>query len=771
MQSNAGPPTSKSSTGDQVTSQSTTNHSEQTHLSGLSHLEDARKQASDTILRLWPFNVRYQTYVEEGVDETLLKSLFKDLGLEILETKRVPEQPRLKSTPPVERPKPRPSIVETKPTKSSTSAAEERKDRIARLLAAKGSKPAPAAALAPVPPVNSAAAEAKESVAKGSKPSLTQSEKSKLLQEKMAALQKAREALQLRKSEHSEGGDSSKSASTPASCKAVNGGGMDVSGISGPGLTASIPESSLPQTRQVVPTPDSVGQPAATPRILEVQHSHAAPAFDRNVESRPFLINVSDDENDEDEEMEIDSPGRPETPSNLPGTPGQRGASLQHPATLSDSAPVRQAGSQASISSPLRTASRDHSGDLESMNKQIEEMKQKIAEAEARKRAKNSRACSPVLSPRNGSSVDGGSGFASHQATPGTPCLEPDPAVRPQPSRRSRSRVASERLPLLEARRREQLEKLKSLQSEVAKIERELEADLVEERRLKRDMLNSDSDKNGDVEDVVVPLLTSGSASTHEGISMAGEPAPQSTDEDEAMPLFEAQDEAPSTRSSDSNKVAHSCGDVGERPDGGSYEAGNLSPGKETLIEHAASSAAAMVDGREDVAMEDTGYSADEDAEAESDDDYEPADAAPPLPAEVSRDDMEMRERDSAVAAEAVPATDQTMLAPDGFTEAADNLGNGHGYDANAAAASECKVPDASRSKFVPYETPLQYFHAYRFHPQFKQTVAGGLRSLTYSNKIDVKKELCPDELSGQQCPRGSRCDFQHFETMQAPGE
>uniref|UniRef100_A0A1Y1MTT8 C3H1-type domain-containing protein n=1 Tax=Photinus pyralis TaxID=7054 RepID=A0A1Y1MTT8_PHOPY len=42
---------------------------------------------------------------------------------------------------------------------------------------------------------------------------------------------------------------------------------------------------------------------------------------------------------------------------------------------------------------------------------------------------------------------------------------------------------------------------------------------------------------------------------------------------------------------------------------------------------------------------------------------------------------------------------------------------------------------------------------------------------MTYSNKIDVKKELCPDELAGQQCPRGSQCEFQHFETMQAPDD
>lgn len=68
------------------------------------------------------------------------------------------------------------------------------------------------------------------------------------------------------------------------------------------------------------------------------------------------------------------------------------------------------------------------------------------------------------------------------------------------------------------------------------------------------------------------------------------------------------------------------------------------------------------------------------------------------------------------------------------------------------------------------YESPLQYFRAYRFHPKFNDTVAGGLRSLTYSNKIDVKKEMCPDELTGGGCPRGEQCQFQHMDKVQAPG-
>ena len=69
---------------------------------------------------------------------------------------------------------------------------------------------------------------------------------------------------------------------------------------------------------------------------------------------------------------------------------------------------------------------------------------------------------------------------------------------------------------------------------------------------------------------------------------------------------------------------------------------------------------------------------------------------------------------------------------------------------------------------FAPYETPLRYFHAYRYHPCYSKTVSGGLRSLTYSNRIDAKTPLCPYELGGQQCPPG--CQFQHFASIAPPG-
>lgn len=74
-------------------------------------------------------------------------------------------------------------------------------------------------------------------------------------------------------------------------------------------------------------------------------------------------------------------------------------------------------------------------------------------------------------------------------------------------------------------------------------------------------------------------------------------------------------------------------------------------------------------------------------------------------------------------------------------------------------------------TSFVPYDSPLRYFRAYRFHPRYSDDVAGGLKSLTYSNRIDPKREMCPDELDGTECPRGDACQFQHFNSIVAPGE
>lgn len=84
--------------------------------------------------------------------------------------------------------------------------------------------------------------------------------------------------------------------------------------------------------------------------------------------------------------------------------------------------------------------------------------------------------------------------------------------------------------------------------------------------------------------------------------------------------------------------------------------------------------------------------------------------------------------------------------------------------------AGNDKAP-TRQTTFAPYESPLRYYHAYRFHTKYHDDVPGGLKSLTYSNRIDPNKEMCPDEWEGNDCPRGDACQFQHFQSIIAPGE
>lgn len=72
-------------------------------------------------------------------------------------------------------------------------------------------------------------------------------------------------------------------------------------------------------------------------------------------------------------------------------------------------------------------------------------------------------------------------------------------------------------------------------------------------------------------------------------------------------------------------------------------------------------------------------------------------------------------------------------------------------------------------SRFTPYQSPLLAFKSYRFHPDFRQTVDDGFRSLTYSNAIDPNRPLCPTELDGAEC-HDVDCQEQHFRSISLSG-
>jgi hypothetical protein len=78
-------------------------------------------------------------------------------------------------------------------------------------------------------------------------------------------------------------------------------------------------------------------------------------------------------------------------------------------------------------------------------------------------------------------------------------------------------------------------------------------------------------------------------------------------------------------------------------------------------------------------------------------------------------------------------------------------------------------MPDRGHTRFTPYESPLMRLKKYRFHPNYLQDVSEGYRSKTYSNSIDVHKQLCQYEAGGGVC-NDSACTDHHFRDMAIPG-
>ncbi|KAG5942733.1 hypothetical protein E4U59_000922 [Claviceps monticola] len=794
---------------------------------GHSRLEDARKQAKDAILYLWPLDVRFHHLLAEGIDKALLKSLYQDLGLSadessqtrkaindtscVVETKY--SEPTAKTKPEIER------------SEESISAAkdksEERKDRIARLLAAKGSKQSvsTAAILQPQSPVSLAADHAKNQMQaqkpapaeaevgmhtqtqtqtqihsnaeaqtqnkadKGAKSSMSHLEKSKLIQQKLAALKRAREIPQSPNATQNDGGESGHNEPSLEASKAINTSG----------LSESMPRFSLSPAKISSESSEATGEPRPAHNAAVSQHANHPTAFDQNLKSRPFLIDISDEEEDEGEEMEIDSPAHPQTTQSMLAT------ITRHEALLTDSLPVSESamsrGAQSPTSVPMlsRSASGNNGGNLESMNKMIEEMKRKIAEAEARKKTKTSRQGSPALSQRHDSFLEDNWDTTPRQRSgePRHGDLSAGSTPSPTQSQRPRSRVASERLPLLEARRRSRLEKLRDLQAQVASIEMELENDKLEQEQLVEDMMDSDSEKDEALQPTIEEALTAKAVQTplNSGeMDVTEDSLPESTntqhkEQQAALVGLEQNAELPDQLSAicvpafnDTATVENSkiSSDVAEVNLGGTAA---TSPRENAITASHESTSSKMDTSQiddalpvaqvedEDVVMEDIAHSADEDAEKDIRNACEPPDVTQPSLTAANEPALLARPSSPVKDNKGPPAFEQA--APAASSPPAASVPNTlvHSVDDKAPSSS------SRRTSFLPYETPLQYFHAYRFHPSFTHSVAGGLRSLTYSNKIDVKKELCPDELASQSCPRGSDCDYQHFETIQAPDD
>lgn len=496
-------------------------------------LADARKQAQDAILRLWPLNVRFQDYVNAGIDETVLQDLFLGLGFDVESTSvpttdaAVPRTQELRNKHSV------PSSTSTNITSmdSKKDTAETRKDRIARRLAAKGTDQS-----APSP-------ELPKSTSKPQAPPTGKInlDKSKLLQQKMEALRKAREA---KLSISGEGGLTGAGVATPQQMP-------EPSQVGNPALqmdaTPSQAQETDAQSAPIIPglsfssdARPSSAAPFKRPVASDLNDLSEVPfkrPFGQSRQPQKFLIDVSDDE--DDAAMDLDSPelrpasvNKTSSPFKIPSFPDTQTGFMN-----------RQ------MSSPVATPPVPAPGDedLEAKEKHIAELKRKIAQREAEMKAKASRPASPsvggIVVPARASSVTSGSAVQTPDAN-ATPLpvapLKATPAAalgagsqklpkhselrqseRPRLGR-SRSRAASERLITeSQAKRREKELKLQLMKSQIKRMEKEIQESLDAEERIKAE---AEEESETEEEEEAVNLKDGQAASSPLFIQQGGPP-------------------------------------------------------------------------------------------------------------------------------------------------------------------------------------------------------------------------------------------------------
>jgi len=199
-------------------------------------VQEARKQAQNAVLNLLPLKVRFQNFVEEGIDENVIRTIFDDIGMTQSQAPTKPQSQcsdqsqgatRLKSptapTGVLVPAQPDATQIHLRGTtkingnnqqvpalKSFTDSAslklnkgEERKDRIARLLEEKSKKllksSQPPATQRSISPSSAALPDVVQHAKSMPIPQPARKiDKDKILRQKMEALQKSREARALK---------------------------------------------------------------------------------------------------------------------------------------------------------------------------------------------------------------------------------------------------------------------------------------------------------------------------------------------------------------------------------------------------------------------------------------------------------------------------------------------------------------------------------------------------------------------------------------------
>jgi hypothetical protein len=441
-------------------------HEPQPNIAPSKDLQQIRKEAQSAILNLWPFKVRLEDYIEEGIDENVIREQFKALGMlpspaanndkgfavqkdaiartqPVANASRILSKQRLTNSSnhlsydddPVERAPPTKDPVQVRSSRGIApiiqhakpdNKGEERKDRIARLLAEKNKKQTTTSAnIKPTTP------ETTSNIAIVAIAS-QKAEKERLLREKMEALQKLRNSRvpkpDVNVTAETDMPGRSKTAASPHDSLPTS---VSISLV-------SQDQPATPQSRSISPQQilnKQLSQPSIPGLFLAGSSSNAqngpftnntgftttsgnqrkrpvasdfdSPSTSSSLYKRPFgqnrvdqplVIDVSEDESDNDDFAEMDL--EPQLNHSQIQQNSSSGANFPKSMAIRDLPPLSDvpsrkgyAATSATLGTPPSMQPTNKNGiggseDLQRKELEIQVMKQKIANAERRNKAK-----------------------------------------------------------------------------------------------------------------------------------------------------------------------------------------------------------------------------------------------------------------------------------------------------------------------------------------------------------------------------------------------
>ncbi|XXH05740.1 class II myosin [Hypoxylon texense] len=835
---------------------------------------EAKKKAQEAILGLWPLKVRYQDYIEEGVNEKMIKGLFTELGLDASlpksastnkvvddaqipasstsdSSKALPETQPAKDQPSAAKPKQTTMIESTASTRNMSgpktpgkSAAEERKDKIARKLAAKAQKPVVAQPPIPAPDPQPAPAQPIQTRPTPGNPSTatpaiaspaktkTRAENNAILHQKLAALKKAQEARAIADKKLI-----TETLTKPASPLAVStGSSVTNSSSKGPmELSTSSPIVAIPlaeTTRRSASTEKSMPRESGIPGLsLSTQpvqptnrnlkrpvasdfDSYSSPGgtLKRTRTQDTLIIDVSDDE---DVEMDMGSPtDEPNSASDIINPPPRPLGAFP---PLPDHPNWRQRSSPGSSAVPPKPS---NGTKLDLLTKRIEEARRKIAEAEAKKAATKPNV---TQSPQ-----------------PQTPAVESTmqlekleiPKARDEArkvSAQRRERIVSYELPSVDASLKEKQEMYKEAVARAAQLELEIQASIEERDKLTTEIeeLAKSPEPTPSTTSVQAPPAffaepNASFSSNHVIESQVSTEQETSMDQTTDESMDEGEDvteQNPRAVSSETRPDIHSV--QPDRPASKEHLAATAttiqSPQNQPPVNGEPQvgtgfgitvSDTTSVDLITENGVTDFGAIAAAAAAQPTEQEQPKANGSESLLRDIASGDNESYRQEAVsspsthntpfsghengvvmpllgqdksvslvdkspshpVLTETGPRQPFQKLTPSAPVDPSGQVQNSSSHEHPSLTETQDEPEQAPQVEdLLSYRSPLSYFRAYRFHPNFFDEVAGGLKSMTYSSRIDPMRPLCPYMLSEGQCPNGNACEFQHFDSMVVP--